>query len=160
MVPLLVTTIHMLKILDIQRNSIQLWDHPHVNLRFHEWRELVSLIIIRFKNNIINHQILPTQNRINASIIIIFFILEICQIRLDFTDLELTGPTAATGNCGSDTLVATPGAANAVAQQKPPTLCGTNTGHHGKCFSSFCISIISYVIYISFMVSIINMLLF
>lgn len=55
---------------------------------------------------------------------------KICQIRLDFTDFELTGPTAATGNCGSDTFVATPGAANAVAQQKPPTLCGTNTGHH------------------------------
>jgi len=54
----------------------------------------------------------------------------ICQVRLDFTDMELAGPGTAQGNCATDNLVIAPGATNAVRQSMPPTLCGTNTGHH------------------------------
>ena len=46
--------------------------------------------------------------------------------------MELAAPGTAQGNCATDNLVITPGATNAIRQQMPPTLCGTNTGHHGK----------------------------
>ena len=48
--------------------------------------------------------------------------------------MELAGPGTAQGNCATDNLVIAPGATNAVRQSMPPTLCGTNTGHHGKFF--------------------------
>jgi len=54
----------------------------------------------------------------------------ICQVRLDFTDLELTAPGTGAGDCATDSLVIAPGATNTVAQSKPPTLCGTSTGQH------------------------------
>ena len=63
-----------------------------------------------------------------------FLIPDICQVRLDFTDMELAGPGTAQGNCATDNLVIAPGATNSVRQSMPPTLCGTNTGHHGKSF--------------------------
>ena len=68
----------------------------------------------------------------------ICFIPDICQVRLDFTDLELTAPGTGAGDCATDSLVIAPGATNTVAQSKPPTLCGTSTGQHGKyCLSNF-----------------------
>jgi len=55
---------------------------------------------------------------------------KICAIRLDFTDFELAQPVAATGTCTADTFVIAPGATSSHPANSPPTLCGTNTGHH------------------------------
>merc|ERR1712165_42637 len=54
----------------------------------------------------------------------------ICQVRLDFTDLELSAPGTTNGDCATDSLVIAPGATNTLAPSKPPTLCGTSTGQH------------------------------
>lgn len=55
---------------------------------------------------------------------------DICQVRLDFTDVVLTVPPA-TGLCVvTDAMTITPGATNALATQRPPLLCGTLTGQH------------------------------
>lgn len=56
---------------------------------------------------------------------------DICQVRLDFTDVSLTQPPAATGLCpATDAVTITPGATNALATQRPPVLCGLLTGQH------------------------------
>jgi len=55
---------------------------------------------------------------------------EICQIRLDFTSMELGNPNAASGQCNGDNLVIAAGATNLIGPSTPPTLCGTNTGQH------------------------------
>lgn len=55
---------------------------------------------------------------------------DICQVRLDFTDVVLTQPTAV-GVCAvTDAVTITPGATNALTTQRPPALCGTLTGQH------------------------------
>ena len=56
--------------------------------------------------------------------------LDICQIRLDFTQALLAAPQLADGVCTDDTLVLGPGSTNLVAASMPPTLCGKLTGQH------------------------------
>merc|ERR1711997_314741 len=57
---------------------------------------------------------------------------DICQIRLDFVNMVLGNPAAATGECDAagDNLVIAAGATNLLGPSTPPTLCGTNTGQH------------------------------
>jgi len=56
---------------------------------------------------------------------------DICQVRLDFTDVSLTQPPATTGLCPvTDAVTITPGAPHALATQRPPRLCGLLTGQH------------------------------
>ena len=81
-----------------------------------------------------------------------YFIPDICQVRLDFTDLELTAPGTTNGDCATDSLVIAPGATNTLAPSKPPTLCGTSTGQHGKYQYNWIISFKSIKIQITLIV--------
>ncbi|KAF2350046.1 CUB domain [Trinorchestia longiramus] len=51
----------------------------------------------------------------------------ICQIRLDFEDVDIAMPDALTGNCNVDNIVITGNGAN---PSKIPNLCGTLDGQH------------------------------
>ena len=64
----------------------------------------------------------------------IMIAIDICQIRLDFVNMVLGNPAAATGECDAagDNLVIAAGATNLLGPSTPPTLCGTNTGQHGN----------------------------
>jgi len=59
---------------------------------------------------------------------------DICQIRLDFVNMVLGNPTAATGACdvaaGDSLVIAANANLNLLGPSSPPTLCGTNTGQH------------------------------
>jgi len=55
---------------------------------------------------------------------------DIAQIRLDFTNMAMGNPNAASGVCDGESLVIAAGATNLVGSQVTPTLCGVNTGQH------------------------------
>jgi len=56
---------------------------------------------------------------------------EICQVRLDFINMNIAQPTAAATGLCVDTLVITPGALPATNRNiLPPTLCGNQAGQH------------------------------
>ena len=57
---------------------------------------------------------------------------DIAQIRLDFTNMAMGNPNAASGVCDGESLVIAAGATNLVGSQVTPTLCGVNTGQHGN----------------------------
>ena len=65
-------------------------------------------------------------------ITISYFILEICQVRLDMFKVVLQQPASATGSCTKTYTTITPGASGNTAYTKPPTLCGTLTDQHCK----------------------------
>ena len=60
------------------------------------------------------------------------FVLEICQVRLDFFKAVLQQPTSTTGSCTKTYTTITPGASGTTKYNTPPTLCGTLTGQHCK----------------------------
>ena len=66
----------------------------------------------------------------------LFLLSDICQIRLDFTATSLQQPVATTGatagDCSDTKLEITPGTSSGSIHNKPPTMCGTLTGQHGK----------------------------
>ena len=63
--------------------------------------------------------------------------IDICQIRLDFVEVKLQQPASTTGatttgDCVDTILAITPGTSSSSIYNKPPDLCGTLTGQHGK----------------------------
>ena len=62
---------------------------------------------------------------------------DICQIRLDFTAVDLQQPSSTagattTGDCVDTILAITPGTSSSSIFNKHPDLCGTLTGQHCK----------------------------
>ena len=57
----------------------------------------------------------------------VFLDIGICQLRIDFEDVELTQPVAATGCAAVDRITITGG-----AQPNPPVVCGHLDGQHSK----------------------------
>ncbi len=55
---------------------------------------------------------------------------DICYIRLDFNTLVVTGPTANTGACGTDTVTVTSPISTTANTASPPVVCGTLSGQH------------------------------
>ena len=53
---------------------------------------------------------------------------DLCNIRLDFDNVVLSGPDANTGSCTNDQLVAT----SPTGASPPSNVCGTLTGQHSK----------------------------
>lgn len=54
----------------------------------------------------------------------------VCQIRLDFLDVELQAPDSTSGVCNVDSIAVT---GNGADPSKIPTLCGNLSGKHSTC---------------------------